>query len=74
MQQPTTDNYRPVPCPVRPLAREHATLDAFQMMEGGLHPLRLTADDEAPERGPVQKNAPLVIYQMVVCVPTHDAV
>jgi len=74
MQQPTTDSYRPVPCPVKPLARDHATLDAFQMMEGGLHPLRLTADEETPERVPVQKNAPLVIYQMVVCVPTHDAV
>jgi hypothetical protein len=74
MQQPTTDSYRPDPCPLKPLTRERPGLDAFQMMEGGLHPLRVTPDDEAPEQTPARKNAPLVIYEMVVCVPAHDAV
>jgi hypothetical protein len=74
MEQPTTDNTRPVPCPVKSLTSAHPALDAFQMMEGGLHPLRRTPDEEAPQRAPAGQNAPLAVYQLVICVPAHDAV
>jgi hypothetical protein len=74
MEQPITENTRPSPCPVQPLISAHPALDAFQMMEGGLHPMRLTPDADAPQRAPAGRNAPLAIYQLVVCVPAHDAV